>query len=88
MVTIDCNDFMKFLTGSEEIELPRSTSERGKTMNAVFRDSCMLVQNSDGQYFIGKLNWANTVGYSMMINEKEKQFSYSDLRRLFKPQSF
>jgi len=84
MITIDCNDLMKFLTSSEEIPLPKDNVGKRKLMNQLFHDSCMLVRDSKGNYFVGELNWTNCMSYSMTVDGKERQFLYSDLRSLFK----
>jgi len=85
MVTIDCNDFLKFLTSSDEVPLPKDNVGKRKLLNKLFHDSCMVFRDSKGNYFVGELNWTNCTGYSMTVDGKEKQFPYSDLKRLFKP---
>jgi hypothetical protein len=86
MVTVDCNDFMKFMKGSHKVFLPEDSAERRKVIDRNFRDSCMVVQTRKGDYFVGKLSHTNFAGYSMNVNGKEMQFSYPDTKAIFKPQ--
>ena len=84
-ISINPDEFMDFMKNSHKIFLPNGNIEKRKVIDRTFRDSCMLVQVSQGVYVIGKLNWTNVIGYSLTINGKEKQFFYSDKQAIFKP---
>jgi hypothetical protein len=85
-ISINPQEYMKFMKESHQIFLPEDNLEKRKTINRLFHDSCMLVQTSDGGYFVGELNWTNLTGYSINVNGKEMQFSYSSTKAIFKPQ--
>ncbi len=84
-ITVDCKDFMKFLTHSQEIPLPKENAGKKKVLDALFHNSCMVTIDSKGNYTIGQFKEANCSGYSMVVDGKEKIFLYSDLTKLFKP---
>jgi hypothetical protein len=84
-ISINPDEFMDFMKSSHKIFLPNGDSEKQKVIDRIFHDSCMLVQVSQGVYVIGKLNWTNAIGYSLIINGEEKQFFYSDKQAIFKP---
>ena len=84
-ISINPQEYMKFMKESYQIFLPEDNIEKRKTINKLFHDSCMIVQTLDGGFFVGGLNWTNMTGYSMSVNDKEMQFSYSDTKAIFKP---
>ena len=81
----DPDELFEFIKNSQRVFLPENDTEKRKTIKRLFRDSCMIVKNLKGDYFVGQLNRTSSTGYSMTVNGKEMQFSYSNKEEIFKP---
>lgn len=84
-ISISPKDYIDFMTRSERVSLPSDNLGKRKIIHRMFHDSCMMVEDPKGNYFVGEMNWTNSTGYSMTVNGKERQFLYADLKGLFKP---
>ncbi len=84
-ISVNPEEYLKFMTESQQIFLPEDNLGKRKTINRLFHDSCMVVQDLKGNYFVGELNWTNLTGYSMNVGGKEMQLSYSNTAAIFKP---
>ena len=84
-ISINPDEYMDFIKNSQRVFLPEDNVEKRKTINRLFHDSCMVVQNLKGNFLVGELNWTNQTGYSVNVDGKEVQFSYSNKEPIFKP---
>jgi len=87
MVKIDCNDFMKFMTYSEELPLPKRNPEWMRSVLQRRNGSCVVVKDLREGYVIGEVSSKkfNHVFYSLVVDGQERQLLYSNLDKLFIP---
>ena len=87
MVTVDCKDFMKFMTYSEEFPLPKSNPEWVRSVMQRKSGSCVVIKDLREGYIIGELNSkkSNHISYLVIVDGQERQLLYSNLDKLFIP---
>ncbi len=87
MVTINCNNFMKFMKSSEPISLPADIEGVRRIMRK-FDKSCIVIRNLNN-YFIGSpvMSKSNAVSYVFETEEGEKSFLYSNLKEICIPRN-
>ena len=84
MITINEEEFMKFMSCFEKTPLPENKGLVKKILDKRKGD-LVIVEDADRGYCLGRLNSTKAKGYSLENNGNLQELPYSSLKALYLP---